>query len=109
MPRAELHHFARALNTKPRLQRSRLIIDAAVDDPAVMSRLMPGHARFFFQDHQPQVRELFGRLHGKRKPHHPAANHRDVIHKNCLIPTPQLSRGLPEVWFWVARSASALR
>src|SRR5260370_13380276 len=79
MSRAELHHLPRPRHTKPRLQRSRLVINATVDHSAIVSRLMPSHSRLFLQNHHAQARELLGRLHGKRKPHNPPANHRNVI------------------------------
>jgi hypothetical protein len=79
MPRAELHHLPRPRHTQPRLQRSRLVINPAVDHPAVVSRLVPSHSRFFLQNHHPQPRKPLAHLHGKRKPDNPAANHRNVI------------------------------
>src|ERR1035438_6227193 len=45
MSRAELHHLPRPRHTKPRLQRSRLVINPAVDHSAIVSRLMPGPLR----------------------------------------------------------------
>src|SRR5580698_4472314 len=79
MSRAELYHLARPRNAQPCLERSRLVINTAVDDSAVMSRLVPSNGRLFFQHHDAQARELLGRLHRKRKPNNPAADHRNVI------------------------------
>ena len=82
MPRAELHHLPRPRHTKPRLQRPRFVINAAMDHPAIVSRLMPSDPRLFFQNGNSHARELLDRLHGKRKPNNSSANHRNVISHN---------------------------
>src|ERR1019366_4261822 len=85
MPRAELHHPPRPRHTKPRFQRSRLVINAAVDHPAIVSRLVPRHSRLFLQNHHPQPGKPLAHLHGKRKPNNPPANHRNIISHKSLV------------------------
>ena len=49
MGAAKLDHGLRALDTQPCLQRSGFVVNAGVNDAAVVAALVPGHAVFFLQ------------------------------------------------------------
>ncbi len=53
---AELLHPARALHARARLERAGLVVDAGVDDAAVVPRLMGGEALFLLQHEQAKTR-----------------------------------------------------
>ena len=49
---AKLHHGRRAGDAQLRLQRSWFVVDAGMNDGAVVAALMPAHAIFLFQQQQ---------------------------------------------------------
>ena len=55
MRAAELDHGARTLDTQRRLERSRLVVDAGMDDSAVVAALVSADAIFFFENEQPKA------------------------------------------------------
>ena len=68
----------RAFHAQPRLQRARLVVEAGVDDAAVVRRLMGAERPLPLEhDHpHPAQRERTG----GREPDDAAAHHRDVVH-----------------------------
>src|SRR2546425_4897640 len=50
---AELHHQPRALDAEPRLGGAGLVVDAGVDDAAVVAGLVRGQRRLLLEDHEP--------------------------------------------------------
>ena len=82
MLRAEFHHLARARHAQPRLQRSRLVIDPAVDHPAVVSGLVSSQSVFFFQHKHARPWKRLRHLHRKRHSHNPATDHQNVTRRS---------------------------
>ena len=46
----ELDHGRRSTHAQTRLHRAGLVVDAGVNDAAVVAALMPGNAVFFFEE-----------------------------------------------------------
>jgi len=67
------------LDAEPRLERTRRIVDARMDDAAVVSRLVLVEAGLFLDAGNPQRRVAVRELSRGRKPDDPAADDGDVV------------------------------
>jgi hypothetical protein len=67
------------LDTQPRLERPRLIVDARMDDAAVVPGLMLVVLGLFFDVRKLEARVAVQELAGRRQPHDAAADDGDVI------------------------------
>jgi hypothetical protein len=71
-------HLARSAHAQSRLLRSRFVVDAGVDDTAVVSRLMRGDVWLALKYHELQARMLSHQGIGSREAEDAAANDCDV-------------------------------
>ena len=70
----ELHHPGGAGDAVLRFQRSWLVVDAGVDNPAVVPRLMARNCRLFLENGEPDTAVGADRLKRRRQPHDPTAD-----------------------------------
>jgi hypothetical protein len=64
---AESHHRGGSFNAEPCLQRARFVVNARVNDSAIVSALVSGDASFFFKHRQAQAWKRSREMHGSRK------------------------------------------
>src|SRR5437016_2433646 len=76
---AELHHRRRAFDTGASLHRARFVVNARMNDAAIVSALMRANLGFLLEHHHPHPWKLPRSLPRHRQPHHPATDHHDVI------------------------------
>ena len=76
---AELDHGRGSGDAEFGLERSGLVIDAGVDDAAVVSALVPGNAVFFFEDEKSPMRESLGEFEGDCESDDATANDHYVV------------------------------
>src|ERR1041384_1921443 len=76
---AELQEFAAARYASRRFQRTGLVVDAAVNNAAVVAGLVARQLGFFFEDDQSQAREALGHLHRGGETDDAASDHDDVV------------------------------
>ncbi len=76
---AEFNHSRGATHTKPRLQRPRLVVDAGVDDAAVVSALVTRYARFLLEQQKPLLRKTPCDLQRNRESDNSAAHDDNVV------------------------------
>lgn len=76
---AVLVHQPRTLDAQPGLQRPGLVVDAAVDHPGVVARLVLRGRGFAFQDHDGVVGAPSSPFPGHRQADDPGADHRKVV------------------------------
>lgn len=67
---AKLHHGRRAADAQLRLQRPRFVVNAGMNDSAVVPALMPADTTFLFEQQQPKP----GKSPRDLKPHSKADN-----------------------------------
>ena len=96
---AKCHHGGRTLNTKLRLQRSGLVINAGVNDAAVVSTLVPGDGVFLLDQQQAEIWHGARGVHRGRETHDSAANDNDV---ECLIRHRVAAKYAPYLLYMVA-------
>ena len=75
---AKFHHGGGSLDTKLRLQGSGLVINAGVNDAAVVSALVPGDGVFLLDQQQSQIREQAGGVHRGRETYDSSTDDDDV-------------------------------
>src|SRR6266851_905149 len=75
---AEFHHGCGSLDAKLCLQGSRFVVNARVNDAAVVAALVTSDAVFFFDQQEPNLREKTSAVHRGRKTHDASADHYDV-------------------------------
>ena len=75
---AERVQVARALDAQPRLERSRCVVDARVDDPAVVAGLVTADVGLLLEDDDRAVRVPAAQLARDREPQDARADDRDV-------------------------------
>ena len=85
----ERHHFARPLHRVARLQGPGLVVDAGVDDAAVVTGLMRGEAIFLLQQDGAGRRRGLGQRHGGRQPHDAAADDHHLRFHGHPLSSPQ--------------------
>ena len=100
---AELHHGGRSLDAKFRLQGSRLVVDARVNDAAIVPALVASHAVFFFDEQQPQMGKQPGAMHRGRETHDTSADNHDV---ESLIGHNSARRRIAVARFFIQRRAA---
>src|SRR5258706_11872303 len=79
MRAAEFDHGARALDAELRFQRSGLVINAGVNDAAVVAALMPAHAVFFLEQQQAKAGESLRDLKGDGETDNTSADDEDIV------------------------------
>ena len=82
---AERDHFLDARHRQPRLDRAGLVIQAAVQDPAVMAALVSAYAFLFFQDGDLRTGQTPAQLESCRQTNDAAANNEDASRVQCRI------------------------
>ena len=93
-------------HAEPRLPRAGPVVDAGVDDAAVMTRLVLGQLLLFLDHRHLQVRRAFQQLHGRGQPDDAAAHDGHVVlplfHRvGTAVVGCSHSRCLPARW-WIA-------
>jgi hypothetical protein len=76
---AKLNHGRRAGYAQFRLQRSRFVIDAGMNDAAVVAALMPAYAVFFLQQQEAKARKSSSDFQRYGEADNPSANDNHVI------------------------------
>ena len=76
---AEGDHLLQALDTQLRLFRSRLVVEAGMQDTAVIPGLMGGQLRFLFHEHEAQPRTGLQQPIRSGQPHDTASDNNDVL------------------------------
>ena len=76
---AELDHGRRSGHAKPGLHGSRLVVDAGVNDAAVVAALVAGDAVFFFEEQQAQAGKAARNFERDPEPHHTTADDDDIV------------------------------
>ena len=91
---AEVDQLLLAGHAEARFQRAGRVVDAGVQDAAVMAGLMLADLALFLQQHQPQARPAVQQFQRRRQPDDPAADDRDVPRSLCH-PVPLLRARAP--------------
>jgi hypothetical protein len=98
---AEVHHQAHALHAQAGLEGAGLVVDAGVDDAAVVAGLVPAELGFLLAQHEFQRRKLLEQRPRRGQPDDPAADDGDVVgHRADIIVRrfrPHRSRSRPSV------------
>jgi hypothetical protein len=81
---AELDESPRSLLAEASLQAPRLVVDAAVYDPAVVPGLVPGPASFFLQNHEPRAGMTLQKCPRGREADDAATDHDEIEHVPSL-------------------------
>jgi hypothetical protein len=76
---AEVHHQADSANGKPGFQGAGLVIEAAVEDAAVVRALVAAGSVFFFKDANRRAGFAEQQLAGDGEPHDSTANHEMTV------------------------------
>src|SRR5438270_11457751 len=76
---AELHHRRRAFDTGASLHRARFVVNARMNDAAIVSALMRANLGFLLEHHHPHPWKLPRGLASHRQTHHSSANYHDVV------------------------------
>ena len=76
----ETNRFAHAAPAEIGFQAARLVVDAGVNDAAVVPGLVEGQRSLFFQQYNALVRLALSQLPGCRQPHDAAAYDHVVVH-----------------------------
>ena len=76
---AKPHHRRRAGYAQFRLQRSRLVINAGMNDAAIVAALVTAHTGFFLQQQQVSPGKSPRDFKPHRQPDNPSANDDDVV------------------------------
>ena len=100
---AELLHPARPVHAGPRLERAGLVVDAGVDDPAVVTGLVGRDLRFLLQQDQPEARMGLGQGQRGGEADDAASHDREIGalghgRENTITPSPPgEGRGLAQL------------
>src|SRR5262245_22617663 len=76
---AKRHHLPDASHSQACLDGPRLIVEAAVQDPAIVARLVPPHSILFFQDGDPGTWLALAQTVSGSQPHDASANDQYVL------------------------------
>src|SRR5919201_1007831 len=88
---AELEQHLRASAAELGLERTGRVVNAGVDDAAVMAGLMPADLGFLLEDHEVETWSLLQELARGGQADNAGANHHDVMgHAPTLRPHPAL-------------------
>src|ERR1700726_2325625 len=87
---AELHHRRRAFDTGASLHRARFVVNARMNDAAIVSALMRANLGFLLKHQCPHSWKPPRGLASHRQTHHSSADHYDVISIAHRAPFPQL-------------------
>src|SRR5579862_2982164 len=80
---AEFHHRRGSRHAQSCFQRTWLVINAGVNDTAVVPTLMAGHTIFLFKHQQALLRKTPRNFQRDDQSHDTAANHYDVVARIC--------------------------
>src|SRR5690242_4588091 len=76
---AELNHLPRALDTEASLQGARTIVQAGVNDAAVMAGLMCRHRRLLLEHDDAKLWIALTQFFGRREPNNSCPDYGDVV------------------------------